>query len=203
MIMQEYTPNSHKYREAKKAPVPEKREKIVTGTVKTRQKSGFHKAVESFFNEDISSVKHYALYEVFIPGAKRLLSEVIKNTADAVFGTGRGGSSRDRNEPKVSYRKFYDRDDDYPTSRLVRSRFDFDDIVFTKRGDAEIVLDQLDDMIRTYKYARVSDLYDLAGHSHPYTYCDYGWTSLRTAEVVRVSDGYIIKLPKAMAIDDM
>lgn len=207
MVMQEYTPNSHKYRESQKTAAPEQRqkvEKIVTGTVKTRQKSGLHKAAESFFNEDISSVKSYALYEVFIPGAKKLISEVFHSTVDAIFGTGRS-SDRYRNEPKVSYRKYSDhyndRRDDYPGSRVVRSRFDFDDIVFTNRGDAEVVLDRLDDLIRAYKYARVSDLYDAAGHSCPYTYNDYGWTSLRTAEIVRVSDGWIIKLPKAMPID--
>lgn len=206
MNMQEYTPNSHKYRESQKTTTSAKREKvdkIVTGTVKTRQKSGLHKAAESFFNEDISSVKSYALYEVFIPGAKKLISEVIKNTADAVFGTGRSSGDRGRSESKISYRKYSDRYDDYPTSRVVRSRFDYDDIVFTNRGDAEVVLDKLDDLIHVYKYARVADLYDFAGHSHPYTYNDYGWTSLRTAEIVRVSDGWIIKTPKAMPIEDM
>ena len=43
-------------------------------------------------------------------------------------------------------------------------------------------------------------MYDLAGVTCDYTYNDYGWTSLRDAEVVRIRDGYYIKLPRAKAL---
>ena len=45
-------------------------------------------------------------------------------------------------------------------------------------------------------------MYDLSGLTPPYTANSYGWTSIRTAEPVRVRDGgYVLKLPKASPID--
>lgn len=202
--MAEYTPNSHRYKEAQKATQEKRVEKVVAGNVKTRKKSGIHKVADSFFAEDFSSVKSYALYEVFIPGAKRLLSEVFKNTIDAVFGTNTRSYRDDRE--KISYRKYSDhyrddRRDDY-SNRAVRSRFDYDDIVFENRAEADIVLERMCDTIERYGYVTIADMYDMAGLSQIYTSNRYGWTSLRTAEVVRDRDGgYIIKLPKAQPID--
>ena len=41
----------------------------------------------------------------------------------------------------------------------------------------------------------------MADLTSPYTSNKYGWTNIRSAEAVRVRDGYILKLPKAMPID--
>ena len=69
------------------------------------------------------------------------------------------------------------------------------------RGEAEIVLSRMDELIDTYGIVTIADLYDLAGVTGDYTTNNYGWTNIRNAEVVRVRDGYIIKMPKAMPID--
>ena len=42
---------------------------------------------------------------------------------------------------------------------------------------------------------------DLVGVTGNYTDNKYGWTNIRNAEVVRVRDGYRIKLPRALPID--
>ena len=61
----------------------------------------------------------------------------------------------------------------------------------------------MDDMIDRYGWATVLDLYESAdlGGSAPYTANKYGWTSLRSADIIKVRDGYVIKLPKAMPLD--
>ena len=63
------------------------------------------------------------------------------------------------------------------------------------------MLDRMNEIVETYGLVKVADLYDLVGLTCNYTDNKYGWTSLRTADIVRVRDGYTLKLPKAMPID--
>ena len=59
----------------------------------------------------------------------------------------------------------------------------------------------MQDIIETYGFVTVADLYDMVDLTPPYTANKYGWTNLRNADVVRIRDGWIVKLPKAMPID--
>ena len=68
-------------------------------------------------------------------------------------------------------------------------------------GEAEDVLSRMDELIDTYGVVSVADLYDLVGISCNYTDNKYGWTNIRNVEPIRVRDGYMLKLPKAMPID--
>ena len=79
--------------------------------------------------------------------------------------------------------------------------FRSDNIILSSRGEAESVLARMDELVYTYGLVRVADLYDLVGVTGDYTDNKYGWTSLRTATIVRVRDGYQIKLPRAVPID--
>ena len=58
----------------------------------------------------------------------------------------------------------------------------------------------MDELIDQYGMVSVGDLYDLVGVTGQYTDNNYGWTDLRTASVVRTRDGYMIKLPRALAL---
>ena len=52
-----------------------------------------------------------------------------------------------------------------------------------------------------YQVVSVADFYDLVGVSGNYTDNKYGWTDIRNASVIRVRDGYMIKLPKALPLN--
>ena len=52
-----------------------------------------------------------------------------------------------------------------------------------------------------YGTVSVADLYDLVGISGNYTDNKYGWTNIRNAEPIRVRDGYMLKLPKALPLN--
>ena len=52
-----------------------------------------------------------------------------------------------------------------------------------------------------YGTVRVADLYDLVGVTGQYTDNNYGWTNIRNAEIVRVRDGYKIKMPRALPLN--
>lgn len=190
--MENYPSNSHKAREE----VAEKKvEKVVSGKTSTKKKSGIRKLSDTFLSEDVGNVKSYIFSEVLLPAAKKLVSDIVTNGVNMLLY----GEIKNKkgNSSKVSYSRYYD-----DRSPVVRNNFDYDEIIFETRGDAEAVLDAMYDILNQYKVVSVAELYDLASiTTHNYTCNNYGWVDLRGSSVVRVRDGYILKLPRALAID--
>lgn len=195
--MENYESNSHKSKEAKKEGLPEKKvEKIVSGTVKSKKKNGLQKITNVFVPEDVENVKSYILEDIVVPAVK----DVILDALRAFLGVDKKGGRSTAS--KVSYRSCYEKDNrrDYGRTR-TQTGYDYDDIILDNRGEAEDVLLRMDELIATYGLVSVADLYDLVGVTGNYTDNKYGWYDIRNASVIRVRDGYMIKLPKAVAIN--
>lgn len=178
-------------------------EKVISGTVTTRRKPLMKKFVDTFFNSDMEDVKSFILFDVLIPGCKDAVFDIV---SIILYGDTRSGSSkRGSNQTYVSYSGFSSSKakSKQQTVRPRRDRTvtDIQDIIFETRGEAEEVLGNLVDFIVDYGVASVADLYDLVGITGPFTDNKYGWTDLSMATVVRVRDGYLINLPRAVAID--
>lgn len=203
MSEREYTPNSHKYREEQKKAQTEERKKfnkVVTGNVKTK-KNEVRKLTDVFISEDVSNVKSYVVMDVLVPAIKKAISDIVTNGIDMIL-YGESGRSRKRSSSDyVSYRSYSDRDRREERREVRRRGFDYEDLVFDSRGDAEAVRMDMFAAIDEYGMVTVGDMYDMADRTAPYTSYNYGWTNIRSAEVVRVRDGYIIKLPRAIPID--
>ena len=198
----DYKPNSHKYKEEQKnLPAERKKvEKVVTGKVKTKKKSEASKLKDVFISEDVSNVKSYIFMDVLIPAAKKAISDIVSNGIDMIlYGETRGRKSSS-GASYVSYRDYSRRDDRRDTSR-IRTGYDYDDIILETRGEAEDVLERMNELIDMYDVVSVADLYDLVGKSCNYTDNKYGWTNIRNAEPIRVRDGYLLKMPKAGPIN--
>ena len=204
--MSDYKPNSHKYREGQNGSSDDKKkvEKIVKGTVKTKKKSELSKFAGSIISEEANNVGSYIIGEVLIPTICKTIVDIISDSVNMIF-LGKTGSrrndSRSTNTHYVSYRSYSDSRDDrrYDNSRSLAG-YSYDDIVLGSRAEAEEVLLAMGDLLDTYNVVRVADLYDLVGVTGRYTDNDYGWTNLRDADVKRVSDGWLLKLPRATAI---
>lgn len=201
---EEYKPNSHKSKEEQSNPPSEvkKIEPVVKGKV-VKKKNTVRKFTDVFVSEDVKNVKSYILMDVLVPAAKKAISDIVTNGIDMIL-YGESGRNRKRSTADyVSYNRYSsdrrDRDDSYSSTR-TRSGYSYDDIVFETRGEAEEVLTRMDELIDTYRVVSVADLYDLANVSGSYTDNNYGWTNICSAEVVRVRNGYIIKLPKVLPI---
>ena len=198
--MEDYKANSHRSKEEQK--LPEKKiEPVVKGKV-TKKKNNVRKLTDTFVSEDIQNVKSYVLMDVLVPAIKKAISDIVTNGIDMILYGESGRSTRKTNASTVSYRNYYDnrRDDRYSSSR-TRTGYSYDDVVLETRSEAEDVLARMDELIDTYGVVSVADMYDLVGISCNYTDNKYGWTNLRNAEPVRVRDGYMLKLPKALPID--
>mgnify|MGYP000009259717 FL=1 len=200
----ECKPNSHKAKQeaATKKGTP-KVKKVVSGTVKTKKKKGVSKLKEALIADSAKDVGSHAFLDVLIPAMKKAFSDIVKDGVDMIlYGETRGRKSSS-NASYVSYRTYSDRDRDRRDDRRSsNSIFNLDDIILESRADADDVLDAMSDLIETYESVSVADLYDLIGIdvSGRYTYNDYGWTSLRNAEIVEVHEGYWIKLPRPRPI---
>ena len=201
--MNEYQGNSHRSKEeASKEVVPSKKvERVATG--KTRRKNEVQKLADAFITEDVHSVKDYLIQEVLLPAAKKAISEMVSSGIDMLlYGEAKSKNNRSRNESRVSYTKYYERERDYDRGTRTRVRgYDYDDIILDTRREAEEVLDRMQDLIDNYGMVSVADLYDLVGINGSYTDNKYGWTHLRSADVQHVREGYLLKLPKALPFD--
>ena len=197
--------NSYKSREENALASQKKKQinKVTKGTVKTKKKNEMSKLGDIFISEDASKVKSYILMDVLVPTIKKAISDIVKNGVDMILYGEVGQSKKRTYASTVSYRDYYDngsrsvsRFDDSSRSR-VRAGYSFDDVILETRGEAEEVLSSMDELIEMYGYVSVADMYDLVGISCEYTDNKYGWKNIRTAEPVRVRDGYMLKLPRA------
>jgi hypothetical protein len=203
--MDDFKPNSHRFKEEQKTTERKKVEKVVSGGVKTKKKSEIHKFTDIFLAEDFASVKNYIVSDILLPAAKKLVTDVVKDGIDTLIYGSPGYRDRGSNTfraPYVSYNKMSDRRDERSYTPRARNGYNYDDVVLSNKGDAEVVLHQLDDLMETYRVVRVADLYDLVGLQHNYTDNNYGWTNIRNASIERLRDGnYMIKMPRAIPLD--
>ena len=197
--------NSYKAREESALASQKKKQitKVTKGVVKRKKKNEMSKLGSVLISEDASKVKSYILMDVLVPTIKKAISDIVKNGVDMILYGEVGQSKKRTYASTVSYRDYYDngsrsvsRFDDSSRSR-VRAGYSFDDVILETRGEAEEVLSSMDELIELYGYVSVADMYDLVGISCEYTDNKYGWKNIRTAEPVRVRDGYMLKLPRA------
>ena len=203
--MEEYKPNSYKSKEEAKDIVPEKKiEKVISGTAKLKKKNEIQKFADVFISEDVSNVKSYVLMDVLVPAIKKAISDIVTNGIDMILYGESGRSRKSSTASKISYGSFFEgvnsRREHNPTR--TKPGYDYDEIILDTRGEAEAVLDAMNDIIGQYGFVSVADLYDLANIStNNYAANKYGWSDIGGCRVVRVRDGYVLKLPKPFPIN--
>ena len=202
--MENYKPNSHKSKEENKA-LPDEREKlekVIKGTVKTK-KNEMRKLRDVFISEDVKSVKSYILMDVLVPAIKDAIEDIVTNGIRMVL-RGETSARKSSSASKISYNRIYDskiNNDRFARDSSPSIRYSYDDIILESRGEAEDVITMMEEIIEEYGFVRVADLYDLVGITGDYTDNKYGWTSIRSAEPVRVRNGYMLRLPRAVPLN--
>lgn len=183
---------------------PEKKiEKIVTGNVTIKKKSALAKIRDMFIAEDADKVGSYIVMDVLVPSIKKAIVDIIKSSADMIFGT--KGSQKSSGTtytyggtPYVSYSSPQKRPDPVNVSR---SQYEIGDFIFENKSDAEEVIDLLNELIETYGQASVADLCELVDAPYEYAANKYGWKNIHDAVSVRVPDGYSLRLPKSIPLE--
>lgn len=141
-----------------------------------------------------------ALIAIAAPTAKKFALEAFR-TALRMDEPSGGYSRGSELLARPSYRNYYENDPAYSTYQKP-ARYDYNDVIFETRGDAERVLEQMRAILARQKVVRVSQLYDLCRIAGEYTDNYWGWASLFDAHVVSTRDGrYKINLPPPMSIN--
>lgn len=210
--------NSANYPPNKKRSLPtdgvekkeKKVEKIVESTVVQRKKPLGKKLTETFTGEDARSVGHYLVFDVLVPATKTLIFDLIsQGTERTLFGTTSGARPRGAGARRVQYDRMYSGNTrselDRPggvrnMSSRARATHDFDEIVIEDRGEADEILERLQDLINDYEVATVSDLYDLVGITSTIQDEKWGWTSIKGASITRVREGYLLNMPRTESL---
>lgn len=203
----EFRSNSHKSKEEGK--VTDSRPqvaKVTTGVTKRKKKSEVSKFANTFLAEDVTSVKSYIVEEVLVPAAKKALADIVTNGIDMLLY----GEVRSKNKDKgskVSYSGYYSKKDDRGRDRDIessrkrsRNGYDYEEVIFDTRGDAESVIDGMIELLDIYDVVSVGDFYDLAGITGSYIDNKFGWTTLRNADIRRTRGGFMIELPRVVEI---
>lgn len=196
---------------------PKKVEQITTGPVKTRKKPLGRRFLDTFLAGNVGGVGQYVLLEVIIPAFRDVITDTIsQGTERLIYGEGRSASRRTGQRPGssggyISYNRYGSSttpawkkptEDPRPTlSRQARATHNFSEIVLSTRVEANDVLNRMGDLISQYGQVTVSDLYDLCGLSGSFTDEKWGWTNLRDAEPRRVTNGYLLDMPKPEQLD--
>lgn len=195
----EYPSNSHKSKEQREESSPAPRvEKVIAGEVKTPKKSFFKKFISFFISDDVGDVKSHIIFNIVIPAIKHAISDSVD-----VALLGENGRKKPTIKSYTNYSGRYISDDRDRRERErynVRDAYEIDDIILDNYGDADLVLDALNDRIEQYGMATVADLYDALGVTANHTDYNYGWNSLRTAKIIRVRNGYMLSLPRVIPL---
>ncbi len=202
----DYASNSHKSRaEQKTAQDKPQVQKVVKGTAK-RTKNEVRALRDVFAPGDMKDIGRNILMDILVPSAKKMLSEACRVGIDMLIY---GDSSRSRNGSapydRVSYNNYttYSSNGGQNNAPRVRAVFAYDDIVVPSRYDAEEVIRALEDIIAAYQVVSVATFYDVCGvQDSNYMNHKYGWINVRNAEIIPVRDGYKIKMPKPIPLDN-
>lgn len=195
-------------------PRPEHFEPVVNGAKKVK-KRGWRKFVNSFFAADFETVKKTAWKEVIAPGIRDLVFETGSNALSMFLfgdtaGVGRGRSRGTHYESIYNSRSNVGRAaatrNSKPTSsnkrRSIPGPYSYEEVCCETRADAKDLIDNMRDIVETYGYISVMDLYDLAEMDTEFTDQNYGWDDVSGASIYKAApDEYIIKMERPIPLN--
>jgi hypothetical protein len=214
----DFPDNSHRSKDRipEKEPVPEKVVESVTNGKVIRRKTPLSKRmITLFIAGDADSVMKHVLMDTVLPKARELITDAITDYVqkmvygDAYSGTRRPSSSgRSTGIPGyVSYNRYSAQRSSAENPRAgglsVRDKatHNFDEIILDSRPIADDVLDSLTDLIDQYGQASVSDFYHLVGQTASFVDAKWGWTDIRGADIQRIREGYLVKMPPPKSLE--
>lgn len=216
MVDASFPSNSQSARPSQSEPASDrpKIESVVTGEVGKRKTPLGKRFAETFLGGDARSTANYVVLDVLVPAFKDMMSDAVSQAIDRMLFGERAGGRRGGSRPSgasgyVNYNRMgrsggnrdrVEREDPRMSPR-ARTTHNFDEIILATRIEAETVLNRLEDLIRDYETATVSDLYSLVGISPSFTDGKWGWDELPGARVVRDGGGYLLDLPRPKAVE--
>lgn len=179
---------------------------VVQGKVSHKKQPVGKRLRESLGLEETRTVGDYLVWDVLVPALKDTVAEVVKKGIDVfLYGGTSSAPKKGGKKSHVSYEGYYSGSNrgDYKSYKGDRrASTDFRDFVFDERRDADVVLNEMCEIVDTYGFCKVSDFYSLVGETErTYTDHGYGWDALGSASVERVRDGWVLDLPRPIPLN--
>lgn len=213
-LRKKYPSNSYKSKdnpydifENEEEKVHKPRAKQITQAKRIKKKGMLHRLGKAMLEDSLDNVKERTFNDVIVPGMKMLLFDAVVDTLDAmIFGNSglapRGYQNRPRafNNQQTSYSSYYNNHAARRPQRASKEEYgghsmDPDDVIVGTRREANRLLNDMNDYIRQYGQASIATLYDMVGLDSDWTDDQYGWSSIKGAQIRHVRDGYLIVLP--------
>lgn len=175
----------------------------------------------SIVGETLKTTGSYLLTDILWPAIKDTIVEMVKSGIEMIaYGESRPArgirrkGTRSYYDYSASYRypdrpSYRDRYDDEPpfdrseSEYRANSPYRFRNYVIRDRREAEMILEQMGDLMEEYGVVTVNDLYEMMGVDTVYTDVNFGWVSLenfREGCIKQVRGGYILNFPKPKEI---
>ena len=210
--MEEYRSNSHKLRDGAVEPVV--KEKAITpaipeGSARIQKQNGFTKFMGDMIADDIRSIGASIYGDILIPSFKKILDEIASNAIHMLLYGKAAEPKTSSFASKISYGGFYKQPviGEPLKANTGPNVLNFDNVIFRTRGEAEVALATMEDILDSgYKAVTICDFYEiahLADYVPDWTYNKYGWYTVEGIQVRKCigQDGYYIPLPPARLIN--
>lgn len=180
---------------------------VVKGKTSIKKKGFFRQMADDLIVTDGKTVWQSVRDNVIIPGMKKIILDIIWNSATTALYNTRPTSTPSMNTySNPSYMNtsapsiYYNNQRQQPQQMSPQSGNVYNDILFDDSGDAQAVLNEMQQRVEAYGNVSVADMYSMAGMDIPqgnWILDRWRWTSLLGSSVVPVpSGGYILNLPQ-------
>ena len=185
--------------------------------VTVKKKSGFRDFIDAVRPKNPDSFLHHVIYHILIPSALNVTEDTLKDGIDHWLhpGDDRYGDRRYRYDDRsrrggvsyISYDNMFENDrNSKPYDPGYRERrVDPDEIVYRDRQTADMVLEEMKEVIYETGFCSISEFYEIVRRvtggdvNIPSTYADekWGWSRLDGLRPSSSYDGkYIIRFPR-------
>ena len=174
-------------------------EKAVQGNVNVKKPSLMSRFFGEFINKDIGNIWEYLLFEVVGPTLKDMFVDGSERLIELLaYGKVRGKSKSNGGSTYVQYSSM---STSKPEPQRGRRINDLDTIEFENRGDAEHVVDIMNELIDMYGEADVGDLYDLMGVTgNGFVDRTFGWRTKIPYNISYFRGMWVLKLPRCIQL---
>lgn len=189
----EYPNNSNDYKKSEKSTDIQK---VTKNPVKVKRRFK-----DLIIAQDPREVGENVLFNVIIPGVKKVISDAFDNTIHMIFGTSSSSASSYTYSKKPSDYTSYSNCSERASSKPI---YNYginkpSDVTFETKEEADEALAKLRAAIEADEWVSVASYYHIAGVRQElikYTDQYHGWVNLKNADVVYFRDKWFIDLPE-------
>lgn len=155
----------------------------------------------AIFPGGMQELKEHLVWDIFVPWAQDMLHSGWQGLGDVIF-PGSNRTSNQKMPERVSYDSRYKIDvAPYPSTSYGSSRYN-ESPIFRTKEEAEAALRDLREIWLRYRIVTLLDFNERVGNETRPTQNNYGWLSLDAARIEHFSGGWILVMPRAVAIDN-